>query len=225
MSPTGDIGDDDRALAAEYALGLLDPTEARAFEARMAQEPALREAYAEWAEAFIRMEPDDSVSPPPGVWAGVQARLFADPRPRRRWLGWVTALGLAAAVVAFVAVQTGMFQPFEPDFRAELTSDASPLRIVATYASAEGTLNLTRVGGTGPAAGRSHELWVIPTPDAAPVSLGLLDAGEGLAVTVPEPLRGAMPGATLAVSDEPEGGAPGGAPTGAILAAGTVSEL
>ncbi len=58
-----------------------------------------------------------------------------------------------------------------------------------------------------------HELWII-APDAAPVSLGLLADGP-LTVQYPMPPRGW----TLAVSIEPAGGSPTGAPTGPVIIA------
>jgi len=41
---------------------------------------------------------------------------------------------------------------------------------------------------------------------------------------VPDDLRRRVAGAVLAISDEPEGGSPTGAPTGDVLAVGPVQE-
>jgi anti-sigma-K factor RskA len=46
-----------------------------------------------------------------------------------------------------------------------------------------------------------------------------------VALPLPEALRGTVAGLVLAVSDEPPGGSPTGAPTGAVLAVGQVSAL
>ncbi|HLQ20108.1 MAG TPA: anti-sigma factor, partial [Tabrizicola sp.] len=74
-----------------------------------------------------------------------------------------------------------------------------------------GSLQVTRVSGVPAVAGQVHELWVI-APGAAPVSLGLLQ-DRPLTVTYPVPPAGFV----LAVSIEPEGGSPTGAPTGPVI--------
>jgi anti-sigma-K factor RskA len=68
-------------------------------------------------------------------------------------------------------------------------------------------------------------LWLIPE-GGQPLSLGVVSA-EGVQRRVLEPalaLRFAA-GATVAVSDEPEGGSPTGQPTGDVLAAGSLSTV
>ena len=56
--------EDDRALAAEYVLGLLDPPEARAVEARLAADPALRAHVAAWSEDLAALA---LAAPTPGT--------------------------------------------------------------------------------------------------------------------------------------------------------------
>jgi anti-sigma-K factor RskA len=60
----------------------------------------------------------------------------------------------------------------------------------------------------------------------APLSLGILATDETInEFIIPENFRNQMVGATLAISDEPVGGSPTGAPTGAVLAAGDITTL
>jgi anti-sigma-K factor RskA len=65
---------------------------------------------------------------------------------------------------------------------------------------------------------RSFELWALPDSGAAPMSLGVLpDAGmqeHSLSVAQQQALAGAS---KVAVSLEPRGGSPTGAPTGPVL--------
>ena len=71
-----------------------------------------------------------------------------------------------------------------------------------------------------PAVGRDFELWVIGATAEAPVSLGVISAdGESLFEITSE-IAALIDGGILAVSDEPKGGSPTGAPTGTILATG-----
>jgi anti-sigma-K factor RskA len=97
---------------------------------------------------------------------------------------------------------------------ATLASTDAPLRYEAAYA--DGALIVTRVAGTPAPAGQVHELWII-APDSAPVSLGLL-AEASLTITAAKPPAGWV----LAVSLEPAGGSPTGAPTGPVLLTGEI---
>lgn len=211
--------EEDRQLAAEYALGLLDAAEARAFEARLAAESDLRADYAFWAESFARLA--DSIpeeTPPRDALARIEAVLFAsEPKARwslSRWLG----LGLtAAAGLLMLVLWLGPMGPeARPDLVAELAAEGGDLRVSAGYVSEAKTLYLDRSVGR-PESGRSFELWLIEG-DNPPVSLGVLPDVERALIVVPDALAARMAGGTLAISDEPEGGSPTGAPTGAVLA-------
>ena len=100
-----------------------------------------------------------------------------------------------------------------------MQADASPVRYVALYQAGTGSIDLTRLAGE-PAAGRDFELWLIEGGNA-PRSLGLLPDSGPARITLPPSLASRLSGgATLAISDEPVGGSPTGAPTGAVLALG-----
>jgi anti-sigma-K factor RskA len=70
-------------------------------------------------------------------------------------------------------------------------------------------------------ADRSLELWALP-PGAAPKSLGLISAGDKLAaLQLPAAADQSLADVPmLAVSLEPKGGSPTGAPTGPVLYTG-----
>jgi len=56
---TDEIDQEEAAMiAAEYALGLLTPQEAAAFEAVIGEDPALRQAYVQWADSFASITDD-----------------------------------------------------------------------------------------------------------------------------------------------------------------------
>ncbi|MGH8204486.1 MAG: anti-sigma factor domain-containing protein, partial [Steroidobacteraceae bacterium] len=64
---------------------------------------------------------------------------------------------------------------------------------------------------------RARELWALPE-GAAPVSLGLMPESGSIRLALDDRQRAALAAATnVAVSDEPAGGSPTGAPTGAVL--------
>ena len=74
-------------------------------------------------------------------------------------------------------------------------------------------------------AGHSYELWLLPSPTAKPLALGVIGAGEYMQAPLPagfdaERLRAA----TYAISFEPAGGSKTGAPTGPVLFTGRLLE-
>ncbi|MDF1854360.1 anti-sigma factor [Pseudooceanicola sp.] len=229
MSAQGDISQEDRALAGEYLLGVLEPPEARAFEARLNVEPALRAEVAAWADSFAGMtEAIAPQMPPSRVWDAVSDDVFGKTRG-----GFWSRIGVmptligaaAAAAIAFAVVQSGLLVPeFAPEFRAEVTASDTDLRFRADYDAESGRLQLTHLAGEV-APGRSLELWLIAA-DAAPVSVIVWPTGAHQeAIILPAAMAAALPGALLAISDEPEGGSPTGAPTGAVLATGDVRAI
>ncbi|MBK0327304.1 anti-sigma factor [Rhodobacteraceae bacterium F11138] len=228
MSADRDISEEDRALAGEYALGLLDAEAVRAFEARLVSEPALRAAYADWADSFAQLaDTIEPVEPPAHVRKAIDARLFGTTASRGRggfgWIGWLLGAGVAAAL-AFVLLTPDGFDPPGPALTAQIASEDGAMRIAAAWDAQTGELRLTRQQGDGPPANRSQELWLIAAGEGSvPVSLGVLPAVENISVAVPEPLRQILAGGTLAITDEPPGGSPTGQATGPIVAIGPIT--
>jgi anti-sigma-K factor RskA len=246
--PTDDMPE---ALAAEYVLGLMDEDARRDFEERLRDDPALLASVRTWEARFATMaeEEVDPVTPPPHLQADVEARLFgAAPARQGLWNSLGLWRGLAGLSTAVAAVAVGVvILPEEaivpapiPGQVPDIASGAIPpgtillthmvpvegsgLGLAATR-DPSGQLQLRRVAG-GPTPGRAQQVWLLPGPDAAPIPLGLL-GDDPLTVIDPPPevteLFGA--GAAVAISDEPPGGSPTGAPTGAILAVGTLVAL
>jgi anti-sigma-K factor RskA len=220
---------DDSILAAEYALGLLRGTARDAFARRLANEPALAVMLRQWDEQFASFaEGIAPVEAPPSIEAALDKRLFADAVKSSLWssLGFWRGLAIAslAAVVALGA--WNLQRPVTsstPALIAQVSGDAKAVTLAAYYDAAKGELRLNRVSGEA-ASGRSFELWLIAGKDA-PVSLGVLPAVATSSITVPEALRAKFTGGVLAISDEPNGGSPTGAPTGAVLATGQLAVI
>ncbi|MFX0540623.1 anti-sigma factor [Roseovarius sp. S4756] len=226
--------EDDRVLAGEYALGLLGHDAAAAFETRLAREPDLRALYAAWAEDLAGLTDDiDPVSPPASMKDRIEAQAFGDMSPRRpfaglRGLAWLVGGAVAAALALFVVLETGLLgqgpaPEGAPEFIAEVAAEDGSLVILASYDADAGALTVKRQTGTAP-VGRVLELWLIAGEDA-PVSLGVLPDGEGLRLDMDPALAARLPGGVLAISDEPPGGSPTGAPTGSVLATGAVAPV
>jgi anti-sigma-K factor RskA len=86
------------------------------------------------------------------------------------------------------------------------------------------TLVVRRVSAT-PENGRSYELWLIPNRSTTPRSLGVVGSDEFTQRTLPGNVDlDTLRSATFAVSLEPSGGSPSGAPTGPVLFTGKAVE-
>lgn len=222
---TPDIPEDDNPLirAAEYSLGLLDGRNARAFEAEMRDNPDLRDEVVFWTEYFVQFEKGArEVTPRPDVLRAVNRRLFGRKKTILQQIIPYFTGALAAAALAWGVVSLGVLDQFaEPGLRADLAPVEGTLELAAVYNVRAGELHVVQNAGNLP-PDRVAEMWLI-VGDDAPVSLGLLDPDGDTRVAVPAELASLLPGATLAISDEPPGGSPTGAPTGAVRAAGTLS--
>lgn len=214
------------AAAAEYVLGLMPEAERRAFEERLARDADLRQDVAAWETYFATLADGlEEIAPPPGVLRRVESRIFPTPR-RALWRQLLPyALGAAAAaLVAWLAVATDLVQPPGPVFTAELSPVEGQIALTARFDPDAGVLAVERRAGAVP-EGRVLELWLIDRAAGAPVSLGLLSGTGETVLELPPSLAERLPGATLAVSEEPAGGSPTGAPSGPVRAAGEVAAL
>ncbi|UXN74014.1 anti-sigma factor [Devosia sp. A8/3-2] len=72
---------------------------------------------------------------------------------------------------------------------------------------------------------KDFELWAIQGGNN-PVSMGVIPANQRSTVSItPEVMAGWGEGSVLAITLEPKGGSPSGAPTGPIVAKGAVQQI
>ena len=226
--------DDASALAADYALGTLDAAGWRAAELRLAREPDFRSEVEAWQAVLSPLaESVAPIAPPPAVWARIQAVIDPAPpvvsRSKPMWSSlnlWRLISG-ASTVAAVVAVTLLVSRPVPVQQQllvATLASSDGSGVITATYDASRGAVILTPAGKSD-ADGRTPELWVIEG-DNPPRSLGTIDiSAPGSKAIPPERLRGLKAGSTLAISLEPKGGSPTGAPTGPVVATGKLTGI
>ena len=217
------------SLAAEHSLGTLRGRARRRFERLCRTIPAARAALARWEEDWcvlsLTLAP---VQPPARVWHDLERRLFAERvAPRRtRWRTWRLA---AAASLVSVALIVGWIVREEiaaPQTLAVLGPDlAHPLWRIERRGELA-TLTIRVVGTVRPEPGKSYELWALPRGGRAPVSLGLLPAtGSSERALSPAQRAALLAADKVAVSVEPLGGSPTGAPTGPVVIVATVTSL
>lgn len=216
--------------AAEYVLGSLPAEERAAFALECAVDPATARAVAEWEGRLAPLAlTAPSGAPPEHVWAGIARALpsrtgtAADDRrvirlgaQVRRWRLATAGAGLLAAGLALFVAVGGRPERTAPGTRylAVVQSGGALPALVVRVDIASGTAQVRPVGAEAP-AGRSLELWYVGT-GAAPRTLGLVGAAARQ-VALP---AGTAADGVLAVSVEPPGGSPSGAPTGAVIYTG-----
>jgi anti-sigma-K factor RskA len=216
-------------LAAEYVLGTLRGRARRRFETLLGAHPALRLAVADW---YARLMPLTGlvkpVAPSSGVWLRVQRRLFQPRRPAAAPLRWWQRAGLwqgaaALATAAAVGLSVLLVQPMPAVPPVVIVLSANPeaaaiaqASFVASVSGDGRSLVLKPINVQAPDAGRALELWAVPG-QGAPRSLGLVSATGATRVLRAQLLSDT---AAFAVSLEPPGGSPTGAPTGPILSVG-----
>ncbi len=186
--PSGDTptpGDRDLD-AAEYVMGLLSASEARAIAAQALVDPAVSASIVAWQRRLGPLaETVPSQMPPPSVWARLEiaAGLRQEPVQRRGrrpnatweslafWRGAVFASAMCGAAVAFAIVLPKLLisEPAVAALSAQGTSGPAFLVMVTRdgYATVIATAAEVQPGN-------SLELWELPEGATAPVSLGLL---------------------------------------------------
>lgn len=258
MSSDGDQDWNEReALAAEYALGVLDPADRRAAEDLVATDASFAAMVARWrGELTPLVETAPSVTPPANLWDRIEreiappARTYEAPAPLMAqkpslwanlafWRGLSFATAGAAAVFAALLVSpqtapTPTAAEPEPSFQQAVTEPmaAAPIAmeggaslLAASYDPSHRQFIVTPTGKYELQSSQVLELWII-VGDKAPRSLGVIDAANPRAYAMPEDVRADLAaGATLAVSIEPTGGSPTGAPTGAVIASGKLTQI
>ncbi len=215
-------------LAAAYVLGSLRGPARRRFESLLPAHPALRAAVTAWEERLAPLSTSVApVSPPPALWARIEQRLFGAPVPPAPWwqrlAPWRALTGAATTAALVLAVVSSQAPPPQAPVLVVLgaTPDAARVldaRFVASVTADGRALVLRPLGELAPQPGRALELWAVP-PQGAPRSLGLVRPSGLTTVLRAQLLRDT---AAFAVSVEPEGGSPTGAPTGPIVSLGSL---
>jgi len=159
----------------------------------------------------------------------------------RRWRGATLGLGAIAALLA-IYLGVSRFAPdlIPPQLRtgawmmarsdgagrsqdrlvAVLQQQPTAPAFLLTLDTQHRTLTVRRVAAT-PEGNRSYELWLIPNRSTLPRSLGVVGGDEFTQRAFPGNVDvDTLRTATFAVSLEPAGGSPSGAPTGPVLFTG-----
>lgn len=208
--------DEDDALAAEYVVGVLSHSEREEVEARLRRDVAFSDRVTRWEMRLDGLNNEyGHLEPPARVKARIDRILFEAAPARRMFPLW--RAGLAAVLGVFLILAFWQFgDPVDPDLRAVLQGERGEITVDI---GPENTGLRVSLGATPPPNGSVYELWLVPDGNA-PVSLGTFAADRTLPLG-----RTLNTGATLAVSIEPTGGSPTGAPTGPVIAIGALEDV
>jgi anti-sigma-K factor RskA len=220
--------------AAEYVLGTLPAEERARFAERLKRDAALRQAVSDWQRRLAPL--DDTAAaemPPERVWRAVEQATDAGVgtevtssnvvQLRRRvafWRGATIVTGALAAGIAVFAVVDRESLPPEPvggRYVAVVDSEGREPALIAEVDTTTGLITVRSLHAETP-AGRSLELWHV-AEGHEPRSLGILKAGLD-AQTIQDAATSGPVDGLIAVSVEPEGGSPSGAPTGPVIYSG-----
>lgn len=222
-------------LAAEYVAGTLRGAARRRFEGLLAAHIPARLAVRRWEQRLIGLSAQlPPVQPSPGVWKNIESKVVpsrtvtpAPPGPvsQRFWQGVAASVAVLAVVLGTmlavrepeVQVQVQVERQAVESAHTAVVADATaPIWLVNAF-PALGELRVTAVRSVELPADRSFELWMLPDSGAAPVSLGVLPrSGVAVLPLSGDKLQVLTATSKLAVSIEPAGGSPTGAPTGPI---------
>jgi anti-sigma-K factor RskA len=226
------LNEDDIALAGEYVLGLLDAADEAASAARIATDADFAAEVDAWR---LRLQPmvDGNDTPAPAhIWSIINSAL---PHPTGQDTGrssvriWQMLTGISATAAAVLAVillqQPVPLTPPKPEtpLVAALGSETGQASITARYDASNGQMLLTPVSLD---TGKLYpELWVVPA-DGKARSLGIVRGDVPSEININTEMRDFLnEGATLAITPEPAGGAPGGKATGPIIASGKITTV
>ena len=220
-------------LAAEFVMGTLDWHERAAVTARRTRDPELDRAIEAWVEVLA---PINALIVPIGPPTSLKSKLMqqiGDAQGRTignvvalrqsvgRWRATAVGAGaLAASLTGFIIIQTVGRPVASTSYVAVLQKDAQSPAFLMTVDI--GTRSFTvRPVAAERQAGKSYELWLVNQKLGAPKSLGIVgDQAHLVSAKLAAFASGDIQDATYAVSVEPEGGSPTGAPTGPVVYAG-----
>jgi anti-sigma-K factor RskA len=203
-------------LAAEYVLGTLRHRARRRFE-RWLLSPQVGALVKAWEDRLAGLEPQLApVQPPAEVWRGIENKLELRKLQRRPVTRW---MAIAASVIFFVAAGLFFAIPGRPPVTgtSTLAADAQTIYWRVDVLGDRREISVRVLSVYDLPAGKTHELWALPE-GGAPVSLGVLPHTGERRVILTAAQRAALSNSKqIAVSLEPDGGSPTGAPTGPVL--------
>ncbi len=236
------LSEEDILVAGEFVLGLLDSDEQKQAEARAVTDPSFAAEIAAWEDRLRPLLMRTDEAPAAALLDVINSRLPANSNNnlpaadregsgRVRWWQGIAGAAIAAtmimAVMLFNASGSGSGPipdaTTNPIMVAAMAAKSGPQAMTARYDPAHAELLITPVGVD--TKNLYPELWII-NPAGEAKSLGIVPQDRSSRIIVTPELRSRMiAGATLAITAEPAGGAPGGKATGPVIVIGEMRTI
>lgn len=230
------------AFAGEYVLGLLTGEELVRARERLASNPDFAAQVARWQGRLAPLQAESqSIEPPVDLWDKLEARLGHNAANdnvaafRRRLVLWKSIAAGMTAIAASLALllvfePRASVVPAAPQGRqtapvpmVAMLGNQGSMKVVASWNPSARQLVLAVPGDMSTDPDHSNELWIIP-PGGKPKSLGTMQKSKQMHMQLANALATLLQqGATIAISVEPRGGSPTGAPTGPVVASGSLT--
>lgn len=227
--------DDIEAEAAEYVLGTLSREERLAVAERRASDKALDRAIAAWERRLGPMlETVTPVSPSPNLYNKIRAQIglaqhvvslkAREQMLARRATRWRNAFAgvtaLAACAIGVLGYREYQHQQLATQYVAVLSTGTDMPAFLMTVDTKTHNCVITAVNAPKQPE-KIYEVWMVHDKLAKPKSLGVMNEGD-MSVMPMDPNQDPdlFMNASFAVSLEPMGGSPTGAPTGPVLFTG-----
>lgn len=215
-----------RALAADYAIGMMPSTARRRFESLLLDDPSLRREVAQWQESLVGLTSSlQAQDVPDRVWQRIVARIDPQelhvPKKRPFW-NWLRLGAIACSLLVALVIGV-IYNRDTAIYNATLVAtNQQPALAVKAF---ERYLEVEPLAVSSVEQGRSLELWTIPA-NGVPVSLGVVaDKGKSRVELTESQRKLIGTQSTLAITLEPQGGSPSGKPTGPVLYKGQLASL
>jgi anti-sigma-K factor RskA len=211
-------------LAAQYVLGTLRGPARRRFERYCKHNATALYAVRRWEDRLVDLLANVvPVAPSALVWDRIKFRVRRDKalRPKRVFATFGNWRFAAAAGIAALAIAFGVWTGFGPGSSEPIAQIWDPQQGQLWSIEAPRNRDELRVAAADNLAldpARAYELWALPGAGAAPVSLGLMPKSGSGTLQLNDAQRLALSRSRqIAISLEPPGGSPTGAPTGPVL--------
>ena len=230
----------DNLTAAEHALRLLPGDEQLEAAHRAASDEQFAEEVARWRGRFAPFYDEiEPVRPPSDLWVRIEAITTGDRAVndnfsvlRRRLIAWKSAAAAMTALAACLALVLLLEPRTVISPQPQISAQRPMVAVLAAHGSSKAVaswdpggrqLVLAVTGDMPVGPNHSPQLWVIP-PGGKPRSLGLMPPSKQAHLRLANAIAQLLEqGATIAVSVEPSGGSPTGAPTGPVIASGSLT--
>jgi anti-sigma-K factor RskA len=226
--------DDDRTLAGELVLGLLEGEAKAHAEQRFATDDSFAREVEGWRMRFSEF--DNQTAPQPAgeeLWRRIESGIAGSVPREEQPTAWArfwnslamlraTAVGAALATLVMAvglgfAIRSATQQPV----MVAVLLDGDRAGAVV-HAFADGRTVLLPLTSINVPAGRALEVWTLPSRERGPVSVGLMDRARSLTLSLKD-LPATRPDQLFEITLEPATGSPTGRPTGPVLFKGNTA--